>query len=389
MCNNRSVRGCLFVRPLPVIALGLFFSCTLTAANPPVEKTVSHVDPSKKAAKAEPFFDADMILRMLADLDQRASGEKFDIAVGSFNYENTDLQSSFSALLSQEMEVGLAQTGKVNVISRKKLADMQGNGSLKSHKILEPDASIQNENLTGVKAILRGRFYPSADGVKLDAELAWLEGGKTQKTRLDIPAGKVMEKLGGDTSAAKPGVTSAIQPENIQQSLDNVKQIVTDRLEKIPKDFPVEIFTGDGKRAYVAGENIRFRVRSSEDCHITVLCHQSDGRSVVLFPNRWSRDTLIHANETIEIPGTANHFKMRIGPPFGSDVVEVIACSQDSEIHKKFAQNPTPTDDQHPFQVVNRGIIVEGIDSALTDKKSSGASSCRWGQDYIIVSTFP
>lgn len=184
-------------------------------------------------------------------------------------------------------------------------------------------------------------------------------------------------------------MTSAIQPENIQQSLDNVKQIVTDRLEKIPKDFPVEIFTGDGKRAYVAGENIRFRVRSSEDCHITVLCHQSDGRSVVLFPNRWSRDTLIHANETIEIPGTANHFKMRIGPPFGSDVVEVIACSQDSEIHKKFAQNPTPTDDQHPFQVVNRGIIVEGIDSALTDKKSSGASSCRWGQDYIIVSTFP
>lgn len=204
MCNNRSVRGCLFVRPLPVIALGLFFSCTLTAANPPVEKTVSHVDPSKKAAKAEPFFDADMILRMLADLDQRASGEKFDIAVGSFNYENTDLQSSFSALLSQEMEVGLAQTGKVNVISRKKLADMQGNGSLKSHKILEPDASIQNENLTGVKAILRGRFYPSADGVKLDAELAWLEGGKTQKTRLDIPAGKVMEKLGGTLLQRSP-----------------------------------------------------------------------------------------------------------------------------------------------------------------------------------------
>lgn len=389
MCNDRSLADRVFARPLAVFALGFFLSCTIIQANPSPDKDAGRVEPLKKSAKAEPFFDTDTILRMLADLDQRSTGNKIEIAVGSFNYENTDLQSSFSALLSQEMEVGLAQSGKVNVISRKGLADMQGNGVLSSHDILEPDATIQKESPTGVKAILRGRFYPSANGVKVDAELAWLESGRVKKTHLDIPAGKVMEKMGGDTSAAKPNVSNAIQPENIQQSLDNVKQIVTDRFEKIPKDFPVEIFTADGKRAYVAGESIRFRVRSAEDCHITVLCHQIDGQSVVLFPNRWCRDTLVHANETIEIPGTGNHFKMKIGPPFGSDVVEVIACSQDSEIHKKIAQNQTATDDQHPFQIVTRGIIVEGIDSALADQKSSGASACRWGQDHIIISTFP
>lgn len=387
LCNNWP--AWFFAGPLPVITLGFFLSSTPMQANPATAKDAGRTDPVKKVANAEPFFDTDMILRMLADLDQRSTGNKLDIAVGSFNYENTELQSSFSALLSHEMEVGLVQSGKVNVISRKGMADMQGNGLLSFQKNLEPGASLQKDSPAWVKAILRGRFYPSANGVKVDAELAWLESGKVKKTHLDIPAGKVMEKMGGDTSAAKSSVSSAIQPENIQQSLDNVKQIVTDRFEKIPKNFPVEIFTGDGKRAYVAGESIRFRVRSAEDCHITVICHQSDGESVVLFPNRWCRDTLVHANETIEIPGTANHFKMRIGPPFGSDVVEVIACSQESEIHKKFAQNPTATDDQHPFQIVNRGIIVEGIDSVLSDQKSSTASACRWGRDHIIISTFP
>ena len=388
--KNRPVRARISGWPVAVFAIGMFLSSTLMAAILSPEKEVSPSVPVKKVAKSEPFFDADMILRMLADLDQPSSGEKLDIAVGSFNYENTDLQSSFSALLSHEMEVGLAQSGQVNVISRNGLADLQGKGSLSAHQILEPDSRILKSNFPGVKAILRGRFYPSADGVKVSAELALMEGGETKKTHLDIPAGKVMEKLGADSLVGKPSVNSAIEPENFQQSLDNVKQIVTDRFDSIPRDFPVEIFTGDGKRAYVAGENISFRVRSAEDCHITVVSHQSDGRSVVLFPNRWSRDTLLLANQTIEIPGSAFPFKMRIGPPFGSDVIEVIACSRESEIHKKFAQNlPSASEEERPFQVVTRGIIVEGIDTVIADQKSLSPNTSRWGQDHIIVSTFP
>ncbi len=384
-CKSRLLLGGRYVSPFYSIAFAFLISSTLFAANSRKENDGIRADSVIKGAKIEPFFDADVIVRMMTEIDQRKTGGKLDVAIGSFNYENTDLQSSFSPILEKQMEVALARSGKVNVISKRGVADLQNHGGLGVSKILEP--GIHNESLDGVQAILRGRFYPTAEGVKVDAELAWLAGGEIKKTRLDIPSEKLIGKLGNATSAAKSDFVGAIRPENVQPSLDNVKQIVTDRFEKIPRDFPVEIFTVDGKRAYVAGETIRFRVRSAEDCHITVICHQSDGRSVVLFPNRWCRDTLIHANETKEIPGTANEFQMKIGPPFGSDVVEVIACSQDSELPKKFAPNPPTLDKQHPFQVVTRGIIVEGIDSVLAEKKSN--NSCRWGQDYMIVSTFP
>ena len=375
-----------FVRIGLLLAFGSFLSSSLMAAEPRIE--AGALDPVKTVYKSEPFFDTEMIIRMIANLDARPNGKKLNIAVGSFNYENTDLQSSFSSVLAKEMEAGLAASGKVNLISRKRLAEDHAKDGGNPYKSLEPNSKIQKESMPGVNAILRGRFYRSGDGVLVEAELAQVGDGETKLAHLDISAEKVRERLSvGD---AKSGAKSGLEPANIRKSLDNVKQIVTDRFDSIPRDFPVEIFTGDGKRAYVAGENISFRVRSAEDCHITVVSHQSDGRSVVLFPNRWSRDTLLHANQTIEIPGSAFPFKMRIGPPFGSDIVEVIACSRESEIHKKFAQNlPSASEEEHPFQVVTRGIIVEGIDTVIADQKSLSPNTSRWGQDHIIVSTFP
>jgi len=50
----------------------------------------------------------------------------------------------------------------------------------------------------------------------------------------------------------------------------NVQEMSKDRLAKVPKDFPLEIFTVDGKRAYEGGENIAFRVRSTQEAHIVL-----------------------------------------------------------------------------------------------------------------------
>lgn len=380
------IGGHFFVRIGFLLAVGSFLSSSLIGAGP--QSQAGAPDPVKSVYKSEPFFDTEMIIRMIANLDARPNGKKLNIAVGSFNYENTDLQSSFSSVLEKEMEMGLVASGKVNVISRKRLAEDHVKDGVSSYKTLEPNSKIQKNNMAGVNAILRGRFYPSGGGVKVEAELAEVGDGETKLAQLDISAEKVRNSL--FVYDAKSGMTSGLEPSNIKQSLDNVKQIVTDRFCSIPRDFPVEIFTAEGKRAYVAGENISFRVRSAEDCHITVVCHQSDGRSVVLFPNRWSRETLLLANQTMEIPGSAFPFKMKVGPPFGSDVIEVIACSRESEIHKKFAQNlPSASNDENPFQVVTRGIIVEGIDTVIADQKSLSPNACRWGQDHIIVSTFP
>ena len=333
----------------------------------------------------------DPFKKLAAMLGQESPEEKVNIAVGSFNYENTDLQSPFSSMLRDELEIALGESGKFKVVTRDRLADLQLEGKFQGKGILEPGTGVEKVTIEGVKGIVRGRFYATGDEVTIYAELAWLEGGEIKKARLSIPFSKVRAKIWPDpTDAAAKPMDGVIKPQNIEQSLANVQEIAKDRLANVPKDFPVEIFTVDSRRAYPEKETVSFRVRSARECHIAVLCHQSDGTTVVLFPNRFSRNTLIPANKPIDIPGThKSGFEIEIGPPYGSDVVDVIACTQPSELHKALSKYASETNAPAPFQVLTRGMAVKGIDSALAAAKVGSTAALLWSQDSIVISTFP
>jgi hypothetical protein len=325
------------------------------------------------------------------ELAEEAPADKVNVGVGSFNFENTDLQSPFSSLLREELEMALDETGKFNVVTRDRLADLQMEGKFQGKGILEPGTGVEKVTIEGVKGIVRGRFYSSDDEVTIFAELAWLEGGEVEKTRIAIPLSKVKAKIWPDAAeAASKPMEGIIKPQNAEQSDASVQELTKGRLANIPKDFPIEIFTTDGKRAYAGGETIAFRVRSVEECHIAVLCHQSDGTTVVLFPNRFASNTLIPANKSIDIPGThKSGFEIEIGPPYGSDVVEVIACTKPSELHKQFSQHAAKAEPEAPFQVLTRGMAVKGIDKSVASAPESSDAPPRWSQDSIVVSTFP
>lgn len=337
-------------------------------------------------ATSEPAYG-----KLASDLATDSPDGKVNIGVGNFAYENTDLLSPFSSLLRDELEIALADTGKFKIVTRDRLADLQLEGKFQGKQILEPGTGVEKVTIEGVKGIVRGRFYNSGSDITVYAELAWLEGGEIRKARLSIPLDKVKAKIWPNPeTASSKNLTNVLKPQNVEQSLANVQEIANGRLAKVPKDFQVEVFTTDGKRAYAEGDNISFRVRSSEECHIAVLCHQSDGTSVVLFPNRWCSNTLIPANKAMDVPGThKSGFEIEIGPPFGSDVVEVIACSKPSELHKTLSQFAAKPDEKQPFQVLTRGMVAKGIDSSLAATKATDSAPLRWSQDSIVVSTFP
>ena len=340
---------------------------------------------TKSTSKPDPFAT------LAKELAEEAPGEEVNIGVGNFAYENTDLLSPFSSMLRDELEIALGETGKFKIVTRDRLADLQMEGKFQGKGVLEPGTGVDKVSIEGVKGIVRGRFYATGDEVTVFAELAWLEGGEIKKARLAIPSDEVKAKIWPDPDqAAGKQLAGAIKPQNAEQSLASIQDLAGSRLADVPKDFQVEVFTTDGKRAYAEGENVSFRVRAAEECHIAVLCHQSDGNTVVLFPNRFASNTLIPANKPIDVPGThKSGFEIEIGPPFGSDVVEVIACSKPSELHKALAEHAASADEQQPVQVLTRGMAVKGIDSALSTPKTGAGAPLRWGQDSIVVSTFP
>jgi hypothetical protein len=333
------------------------------------------------------LYATDPFQKLAADLASGSPNEKVNVGVGNFAYENTDLLSPFSSMLRDELEIALGKTGKFKVVTRDRLADLQIEGKFQGKGILEPGTGVEKVTIEGVKGIIRGRFYVTGDEVTIYAELAWLEGGEIKKARIAIPSHNIRAKIWPDPAdAASKPIDGLIKPQNIEQSLANVQEIAKNRLSKVPKDFPVEVFTVDGRRAFAERENVSFRVRSARSCHIAVLCHQSDGSTVVLFPNRFSRNTLIPTNKTIDIPGTRiSGFEIEVRPPYGSDVVEVIACTQPSELHKALSRYAAETEGPAPFQILTRGMAVKGIDSAV----AAGSSALLWGHDSLVISTFP
>ena len=333
----------------------------------------------------------DVFSNLAVDLSSGLAGEMINVGVGNFAYENTDLLSPLSSLLRDELEIALSKTGKFKVVTRDRLADLQMEGKFQGKSVLEAGSGVSKVSIEGIKGIVRGRFYASGDEITIFAELAWLEGGEIKKARISIPSSQVKAKVWPDPQIALgKDVSGIVKPQNVEQSLANIQDVAAGRLAKISKDFQVEVFTTDCLRAYAEGDFVSFRVRASEECHIAVLCHQSDGTCVVLFPNRFASNTLIPANKSIDIPGThKSGFEIQIGPPYGSDVVEVIACSKPSELHKALAQHAQKSDEQQPFQTLTRGMTVKGIDSALSTPKIGDGAPLRWGQDSFVVSTFP
>jgi hypothetical protein len=46
-------------------------------------------------------------------------------------------------------------------------------------------------------------------------------------------------------------------------------------------------------------------------------------------------------------------------------------------------------EEQQPFQTLTRSMAVKGIDSAPSTPKTGAGAPLRWGQDSIVVSSFP
>lgn len=183
------------------------------------------------------------------------------------------------------------------------------------------------------------------------------------------------------------GAEEMVKPQNAEESQKGIEEVTNAKLLNIRQDIPLQLKTADGEHAYTEGDTISFRVKSPEACHIAVICHQSDGTSVVLFPNKWHKDTLIPADRWVSIPGALKAgFEIEISEPFGSDVVQVIACTNENALHKEIKGMASAATEDDPYPVMTRGMVVKKVKAASKDDVSK---QTRWGEKHIVVSTFP
>ena len=326
----------------------------------------------------------------LAQALAQASGGngKVNVGVGNFLYEDTDMLSPYSSMLKDELSMALPKAGKFEVITRERLADLQNEGKFQAKDIVEPGTEAKKVQIEGVQGIVRGRFYYKPPNLTIYAEIAYLDGGEIRKVKTIIPTSEVAARIWPTDTGKQSQPEVAIAPQAVKESTASQAEVES-RVKKVNKDFDLQITTTDGKRGYAEGETVSFRVRANHDCYIAVIDNQIDGTGILLFPNGFNSENYLPAGKAIDVPGTVKHgFEIQISPPFGSDVVQVIACTQKEELQKVLSNFPSSTA-QNPYTTVRtRGMKVvaaeEGPKNASLDSQPA-----QWSEDHIVVSTYP
>jgi hypothetical protein len=130
-------------------------------------------------------------------------------------------------------------------------------------------------------------------------------------------------------------------------------------------------------KMYRAGEHLRVNFVSEVDAYAYVIYRQADGKEYVVFPNSVQHDNRIKAETSVTIPADDDQFRWRIGPPFGNEVVRVIASKQPIEK----LENPALRSKR--FNAITPAQL-KGVAEALSELDPT-----QWAEHPVPLTTHP
>lgn len=174
--------------------------------------------------------------------------------------------------------------------------------------------------------------------------------------------------------------------ERLKEQLKNVQQVAA-VAEKVPRDFRIAVTTSGGKTAYRQGEKVVLEVKPSKSCYLAVFVHQPDGVTRLLFPNRWERNTFVPAGRTVRIPDKTYHgFEIAVTPPYGDEVVQVIACTRKADLYRRIDRTVARLRPREAFGIMSRGLVAQAVGASVG---ADAGADTKWGEATMMISTYP
>jgi hypothetical protein len=171
-----------------------------------------------------------------------------------------------------------------------------------------------------------------------------------------------------------PAEAPAIPNDRAAQPLPSpdLPQPATDGPEAIRQDQPsflVRAEVNHPSRSYREGQALELKVASEEDAYLYVLYQQADGKTYQIFPNSTQRDNRVKARQAVQVPASGDLFRWRVGPPFGTEIIKVIAS-------KEPLDSPPPAKGASPFTPIDAGQI-KGIEVEIGDEEPAAWAECQ------------
>ena len=121
------------------------------------------------------------------------------------------------------------------------------------------------------------------------------------------------------------------------------------------------------KTAYRLVEPVTFMVQADRDCHLTLLNTGPAGQTRQIFPNRYQRQTLIQAGQTVMVPGLGAGVTVRPIGPAGLETVTAICRAGDrapAGVLTEFEAEPFPRVADPAARARNLAVVAAGAPAA-------------------------
>ena len=100
------------------------------------------------------------------------------------------------------------------------------------------------------------------------------------------------------------------------------------------KKLKVTAWVDKPDNTYASGESVGLFVRSNKEAYVTVINVGPSGDTTVLFPNGRRTDNRARAGQDMRVLGGDDGPDIKVGPPFGVELIKVIASTQPTPVLK-------------------------------------------------------
>ena len=359
--------------------------------------TKKNVDPSfsellKKAQSVNEYFD--ILVNELGKRNQKEQStlsSPLTVGVGEFICKSANHQgfSKLSRLIQNAVELAVDRSSDFQLISRKYYP------ASSQHKVIYAATEDGLNEGYEFNGFMHGVYTYDSEQIHLDLHL---DPRSSDQAKSVIRAAFPIDKF---YSGAIDH--SLIFPANIVKTSKNEADVTLIGQEIPNRELGVDLWLSGGRRTFAEGEYVNLIVRPEKDCHIAVFCHYVDGSTVLLFPNEHNRDTFVRAERFVNIPGEhgmddKEGFKLEAGPPFGGDIIQVIACT-DKQALRTLLEDKVPLDEVPLLATVDRTKVkdrlrgltrgIKVVPSGVTLTSVKTADFTEWGEARLAIFTYP
>ncbi len=246
----------------------------------------------------------------------------------------------FSGEIGPELEENLKSTllrsERVSLVDREKTADALNELSLNQTGIIDPKNAPKLGKILSAQKLI---YLKSAKG-KWSLELVDVETSKLEFIR--------SFKIESSNRSFEE-LTGFLTQNLLLRNLNGLK----------PKNPNIKISVSSSKQTYQENESVSFSISTSEDCYVYLILLQSDGETILLFPNSFTPNHFVKANTILQIPDGKSGYILAAGEPYGKDTIKAIASRSKLNLFNTQPYGDSPFGKiEKPFESFSRGMKI-------------------------------